>query len=487
MSDTATIATKTYGFLLDGRWVSEGDPFEVKSPYDGSVVAAVHRPQAGHVETAVAAAVRAFDTTRRMPAYQRQRVLRAIAESVAARREEFARTIALEAGKPIRTARFEVDRAIFTWNIAAEEAIRIYGEWLPLDAQASAKDRWALVRRYPVGPIAAITPFNFPLNLVGHKWAPAIATGCTIVHKPASQTPISSLLLAGIVEQAGWPAGALSVLPLSGRDAETLVGDDRLKKLTFTGSAEVGWRLKQKAGKKRVTLELGGNAGVIIHHDADLENAAERSVAGGFSYAGQSCISVQRILVEASVCDKFLAALVPSVEKLKLGDPLDDSTDVGPMISVADARRAAQWVEEAVAGGAALLCGGKRHGPLMEPTVLTETRPQMRVNCLEVFAPVVTVEPYTDFGEAIRRVNDSSFGLQAGLFTRDLKLAFAAYDQLEVGGVILGDVPTFRIDHMPYGGVKDSGLGREGLRYAIEEMTERKLLVVNPQSSPSTD
>ena len=481
MSDAATIATKTYGFLLDGQWVSEGEPFEVKSPYDGSVVATVHRPRARHIETAIDAAVRAFETTRHMPAYQRQHILGEVAESVAARREEFARTIALEAGKPIKTARFEVDRAVFTWNVAAEEAVRIYGEWLPLDAQASTKDRWALVRRYPVGPIVAITPFNFPLNLVGHKWAPAIATGCTIVHKPASQTPISSLLLAGIVEHAGWPAGALNVLPLSGRDAETLVSDDRLKKLTFTGSAEVGWRLKQKAGKKRVTLELGGNAGVIIHHDADLENAAERSVAGGFSYAGQSCISVQRILAEKSVYEKFLAAFVPRVQRLKLGDPLEDSTDVGPMISESDAVRAAQWVEEAAAAGATVLCGGQRRGSLMEPTVLTRTRPEMRVNCLEVFAPVVTVEPYTDFMEAVKRVNDSSFGLQAGVFTRDLTLAFAAYDQLDVGGVILGDVPTFRIDHMPYGGVKDSGLGREGLRYAIEEMTERKLLVVNPQ------
>jgi len=480
MSYAAT-PTKAYGFFVGGEWVSDGEPFEVKSPYDGSVVAAIHRPEARHIETAIAAAARAFETTRHMPAYQRQHVLRAIGESVAARREEFARTIALEAGKPVKTARAEVDRAIFTWNIAAEESTRIYGEWLPLDAQASTKDRWALVRRYPVGPIAAITPFNFPLNLVGHKWAPAIATGCTVVHKPASQTPISSLLLAGIVEHAGWPAGALNVLPLSGRDAETLVSDDRLKKLTFTGSAEVGWRLKQKAVKKRVTLELGGNAGVIIHHDADLQNAVERCVAGGFSYAGQSCISVQRILVETSVYEKFLAALVPCVQKLTLGDPLADSTDVGPMISEADAVRAAQWVEEAEADGARILCGGHRRGSMMEPTVLTRTRPEMRVNCLEVFAPLVTVEPYTDFMDAVKRVNESSFGLQAGIFTRDLTLALAAYDQLEVGGVILGDVPTFRIDHMPYGGVKDSGLGREGLRYAIEEMTERKLLVVNPQ------
>jgi glyceraldehyde-3-phosphate dehydrogenase (NADP+) len=281
------------------------------------------------------------------------------------------------------------------------------------------------------------------------------------------------------VQRAGWPDGALNVLPLSSWEAEPLVTDDRLKKLTFTGSPAVGWELKKKAGKKRVTLELGGNAGVIIHHDADLEYAAERCVVGGFSYAGQSCISVQRIFVEQAVCDRFLDALVSRVQKLKVGDPLDEMTDVGPMISETDAVRAVAWVDEAVATGAKVVCGGKRHGSLMNPTILTGTRPDMRVNCLEIFAPVVTVEPYDDFTEAVKRVNDSSYGLQAGIFTRDAKLIFDAYETLDVGGVVVGDVPTFRIDHMPYGGVKDSGLGREGLRYAIEEMTERKLLVMN--------
>jgi glyceraldehyde-3-phosphate dehydrogenase (NADP+) len=348
-----------------------------------------------------------------------------------------------------------------------------------MDLQAFAAGRWAMVRRFPLGPIAAITPFNFPLNLVAHKWAPALATGCTIVHKPASQTPFSSLLLAELVEQAGWPAGALNVLPLSSRDAERLVADERLKILSFTGSVAVGWDLKKKAGKKRVTLELGGNAGVIVHHDADLEYAADRCSTGGFSYAGQSCISVQRIFVHSSVMNGFLAAFLPRVQKLNMGDPLEEATDVGPMISEADAQRAEEWINEATAAGAQLLCGGKRNGPLLEPTVLTGTRPEQLVNCREVFAPVVTVEPYDDFEEAVRRVNDSLYGLQAGVFTRDTKLLFQAYEELEVGGVIAGDVPTFRIDHMPYGGVKDSGLGREGLRYAIEEMTEQKILVVN--------
>jgi acyl-CoA reductase-like NAD-dependent aldehyde dehydrogenase len=476
MADTRALS---HGFLLNGQWLSEGEALEVRSPFDRRLVGSTFRPQMKHIERAIQAAAQAFEVTRKLPSYERQRMLRSVAQGITDRREDFARTIALEAGKPIRTARAEVERAIFTFSIASEESTRIYGQWLPMDLQAFAAGRWAIVRRFPLGPIAAITPFNFPLNLVAHKWAPALAAGCTLVHKPASQTPFSSLLLAELVEQAGWPAGALNVLPLSSRDAEGLVADERLKMLSFTGSAAVGWDLKKKAGKKRVTLELGGNAGVIIHHDADLKYAAERCITGGFSYAGQSCISVQRIFVHSSVMEDFLAAFVPPVQKLKVGDPLEEATDVGPMISEADARRAEEWISEAIAAGAQLLCGGKRNGPLLEPTVLTGTRPEQRVNCHEVFAPVVTVESYEDFGEAVRRVNDSSYGLQAGVFTRDAKLLFHAYEELEVGGVMAGDVPTFRVDHMPYGGVKDSGLGREGLRYALEEMTEQKILVVN--------
>jgi acyl-CoA reductase-like NAD-dependent aldehyde dehydrogenase len=479
MAQLTSVPTRTTGFLLDGQWLSEGKPFDVLSPFDGSVVATTFRPTPEHAEAAVQAAVRAFEATRKLPAYERQRVLHAVAKGITERREEFARTIALEAGKPIKTARTEVDRAIFTFTIAAEESTRIYGEYLPLDLQAYTAGRWALVRRFPVGPVAAITPFNFPLNLVAHKLAPAIAAGCTIVQKPASQTPLSSLLLAELVHHAGWPAGGLNVLPLSGRDAERLVTDDRLKKLSFTGSADVGWDLKKKSGRKHVTLELGGNAGVIVHSDADVDHAAERCTFGGFTFAGQSCISVQRILVEQGVMGAFLRAFVPRVQALKVGDPLNEDTDVGPMISEGDARRTEEWVNEAVAAGAKLLCGGKRTGALYEPTVLTATCPEMRVNCQEVFAPVVTVEPYEDFAGAVRSVNHSAFGLQAGLFTRDAKLLFSAYDELDVGGVVVGDVPTFRIDHMPYGGMKDSGMGREGIRYAIEEMTVRKLLVMN--------
>ena len=479
MGQMTVTPVSTQGFLLDGKWVEEGDSVEIRAPYDGSVVGRVFQGRSEHAEAAIAAAVKAFGTTRRLPAFERQRVLRRVAEALGQRKEEFAHTMAHEAGKPIKAARTEVERAIFTFTVAAEESTRIYGEYLPLDWQEYTAGRWGMVRRFPLGPIAGITPFNFPLNLVAHKVAPAIAAGCTMIVKPAPQTPLTALLLAETVQQAGWPDGALNVLPLSNEDAGPLITDDRLKMLSFTGSAAVGWEMKRRASKKKVALELGGNGAVLVHKDADVAFAAERCVAGGFSYAGQSCVSVQRILVERSVCPKFTDLLVSGVSKLRLGDPLQEDTDVGPLIRETDAIRASEWIQEAIRGGARLLCGGQRKGSLLEPTVLTGTRPEMKVNCQEIFAPVVTVEPYDDPAEAIRRINHSAYGLQAGIFTHDLKLLFNAYEELEVGGLISGDVPTFRVDHMPYGGVKDSGLGREGLRYAIEEMTEPKLLVMH--------
>ena len=479
MAQTPETPAKTFGFLLNGQWISDGTRAEVRAPFDQSLIARVVEAKREHVEAAIRAAVGAFEVTRKLATYERQRVLRTAAEGIAARREEITRTLAREAGKPLKAARVEVDRAVFTFQVAAEESARIHGEWLPLDLQASAAGRWAIVRRFPLGPIGTITPFNFPLNLVAHKWAPAMAAGCTIVHKPAPQTPLCSLLLAEIVQQSGWPAGALNVLPISAAGAQPIVTDDRLKMLSFTGSAAVGWELKKQAGKKRVVLELGGNGAVIVHNDADLDYAAERCALGGFSYAGQTCISVQRVFVQRSVFERFLKAFLERAQKLIVGDPLDEATDVGPLISEAAARRAEAWCEEAVAAGARLLCGGKRQGSLLAPTVLTGTRPEQRVNCQEVFAPVVTVEAYEDFAEAVARVNDSSYGLQAGVFTSDAKLLFTAFEELAVGGVIAGDVPSFRMDHMPYGGVKDSGLGREGLRYAIEEMTERRILAVH--------
>jgi acyl-CoA reductase-like NAD-dependent aldehyde dehydrogenase len=479
MAEMIATPVSTQGFLVDGKWMEEGDLVEVRAPYDGGVIAQVFQGRRQHAEAAIAAAVKAFGTTRRLPAFERQRVLRRVAQNIGERKAEFARTLAQEAGKPIKAARSEVERSIFTFTVAAEESTRIYGEYLPLDWQEYTAGRWGIVRRFPLGPIAGITPFNFPLNLVAHKLAPAIAAGCSMVLKPAPQTPLSALLLAEAVQQAGWPDGALNVLPLSNEDASLLVTDDRLKMISFTGSAAVGWQIKRNAGKKKVILELGGNAGVIVHSDADLAYAADRCVAGGFGYAGQTCISVQRILVERSVYPKFADLLIAGVSKLKTGDPLDETTDLGPLIRESDAVRASDWVQEAVRGGARLLCGGRRNGPMLEPTVLTSTRPEMKVNCQEIFAPVVTVEPYNDFKDALRQTNNSPYGLQTGIFTRDVKLLFNAYEELEVGGLIAGDVPSFRIDHMPYGGIKDSGLGREGLRYAIEEMTEPKLLVMN--------
>jgi acyl-CoA reductase-like NAD-dependent aldehyde dehydrogenase len=479
MSQVLVTPVSTQGFLLDGKWIEDGDPIEVRAPYDGVVMGRVFQGRREHAEKAIAAAVKAFGTTRRLPAFERQRVLRRVAESLANRKEEFARTLAQEAGKPLKAARTEVDRAIFTFTVAAEESTRIAGEFLSLDWQQSTAGRWGIVRRFPLGPIAGITPFNFPLNLVAHKVAPAIAAGCSMVLKPAPQTPLTALLLAETVQQAGWPDGALNVLPLSNEDAGLLVTDERLKLITFTGSAAVGWDIKRRAGKKKVVLELGGNGGVIVHSDADLAFAADRCVAGGFSYAGQSCISVQRILVERSVYGKFVDLFLAGVKQLKLGDPLDETTDLGPLIRESDAVRASDWVQEAARGGARVLCGGQRKGPLLEPTVLSGTRQEMKVNCQEIFAPVVTVESYDDFDGAVRQINHSPYGLQVGIFTRDAKLLFSAYEELEVGGVIAGDVPSFRIDHMPYGGVKDSGIGREGLRYAIEDMTEPRLLVMN--------
>ena len=469
----------THGFFVDGRWLEDGDTVEVRSPFDGSVVGRVVQARREHAEAAIAAAVKAFGTTRRLPAFERQRVLRFVAQAISERRDDFSRTLAQEAGKPIKLARIEVDRAIFIFNVAAEEATRIYGEYLPLDWLQSTAGRWGIVKRFPIGPVAGITPFNFPLNLVAHKVAPAIAAGCSMVLKPAPQTPLSALLLAECVQQAGWPDGGLNVLPLANDDASLLVTDDRIKLISFTGSVPVGWDIKRRAGKKKVALELGGNAGTIVHSDADLGYAAERCIAGGFGYAGQSCISVQRILVEHSVYGQFTNLLVEGVKKLKTGDPMDESTDLGPLIRESDAIRVTDWIEEAVRSGARLLCGGGRHGSIVDPTVLTGTKPDMKVNCQEIFGPVVTVEPYHNFDEALRRINNSNYGLQAGLFTRDVKLLFQAYEELEVGALVTGDIPSFRIDQMPYGGVKDSGLGREGLRYAIEEMTEPKLLVMN--------
>ncbi len=469
----------SFGCYIAGEWIETANAVEVRSPFNNELVAVVHRAGPQEIETAIAKATSSFELTRKLPVWKRAEALEKISAGIAARREDFAQTIALEAGKPIRTARLEVDRAIFTFKVAAEESKRIYGEVVPLDWIPGTEGREAQVRRVPLGPIVGISPFNFPLNLVAHKVAPALAAGNSIVLRPASQTPVSALKLAEVISASGWPVEAFSVVPSTTQDAAPLIEDERIKLLTFTGSPAVGWGLKTRAGRKRVTLELGGNAGVIIHRDADFTYAAERVAWGGFSYAGQSCISVQRVYVHKDVYESFLDQFLPRVKALKVGDPLDELTDVGPLIDRGAAERVEAWVVEAQMDGASVLTGGSRTGNLWQPTVLTDIQPAMRVSCQEVFAPLVGLYRYTDVRQAIASVNDSDFGLQAGLFTQDLSVIKRAFDEIDVGGLMVNDVPTFRIDHMPYGGVKQSGFGREGLRYAIEEMSELKLLTYN--------
>lgn len=468
-----------YGTLINGQWLKTGDAIEVHSPYDDALVAIVHRAGPNEIEQAIASATAAFEETRKLPSWKRADVLLKVSQAIASRKEEFARTIALEAGKPIRTARLEVDRASFTFQIASEETKRIYGEIVALDWLPGTEGRVGHIQRVPLGPVAGIAPFNFPLNLVAHKVAPAMAAGNPIVLRPASATPLSALKLGEAILEAGWPAGGIAVVPSSTKAANPLVEDPRIKLLTFTGSPAVGWALKSRAGAKRVTLELGGNAGVIVHEDADIAYAAERVAWGGFSYAGQSCISVQRVFIAANVYEDFVDLLIPRVKAQVLGDPLDEKTDVGPMIDLGAAERLEEWVKEARSGGGQVLAGGNRKGTLFEPTVLASLQEEMSISCQEAFGPIVGLYPYKDVHQAIRSVDKSDFGLQAGLFTNDMRIVDEAFDVIDVGGLMVNDVPTFRIDHMPYGGVKQSGSGREGLRYAIEEMTELKLLTFN--------
>jgi acyl-CoA reductase-like NAD-dependent aldehyde dehydrogenase len=477
----ATTQTATeLGAVVGGRELRTGATYEVRSPYDDSLVAVVHRAGPNEIETAIAGAVRAFETTRKLPSWKRSEILAGIADRIEAAKDDFARTIALEAGKPIKTARAEAERAVFTFRIASEETKRIYGEIVPLDWIPGNDGRVAHVRRIPLGPIAGISPFNFPINLVAHKVAPALAAGNPIVLRPASQTPISALKLARMVVDAGWPEEGIAVVPSTTQDAAPLVEDERIKLLTFTGSPVVGWGLKNRAGMKRVTLELGGNAAVVVAADADADYAAERIVWGGTTNAGQTCISVQRVYYHESL-ESFEDELVRRFEQLVVGDPLDEATDVGPLISPGDADRVDEWLREAVAGGARVLTGGERDGSLFQPTVVAGAEERMKVSCEEVFAPVIGVYGFTDTLDALDRAGASEFGLQAGLFTNDMRIVDAAFDRIEVGGLMVNDVSTFRVDHMPYGGVKRSGFGREGLRYAIEEMTEQKLLTFNPR------
>lgn len=469
-----------YPFVLAGKPTRSAQQLTVRNPFDGSEVGRTWIAGDAEFNLAADAAVAAAPVMRALPAYERAAILMRASSELAHRKQEIALTVAGEAGKPLKDALTETERAAMTFHVAAEEARRLGGEFVPMDLAPHGAGRLAIVKRVPVGPIAAISPFNFPLNLTAHKIAPAIAAGNPIVVKPATKTPLSAITLADILVRAGLPGDAISVLPMTRTTGDRLVTDERFKLLTFTGSSSVGWGMKTRAGKKRVILELGGNAGVIVDDTADIAFAAGRVAAGGFSFAGQSCISVQRVYVHDRVFDDFTSALVKLVEGLKVGDPLEATTDVGPMIEEGEAERVESWVREAVADGARVLTGGKRlGGALYAPTVLTDVPADARVCAEEVFAPVVILARFSSFEAALVEVNRSTYGLQAGVFTASLERSLQAFDAIEAGGVLVNDVPTWRIDHMPYGGVKDSGLGREGPKYTIEEMTEPRLLVIN--------
>jgi acyl-CoA reductase-like NAD-dependent aldehyde dehydrogenase len=472
----ATMATERK-LLLDGEWVETGDWLEVASPYDGSVVARVARAGAAEARAAVDAAERAMRDP--LPAHKRAEILVRVAGALGKRADEVARQIVAEAGKPLKAARVEVARAMSTYTMAAVEARKLAGEMVPMDASQAGEGKLAFTQRHPIGVVGAISPFNFPLNLVAHKIAPALAAGCAVVLKPASQTPLSALLLAELEDDGGLPAGWLNVLvgPAS-EIGDVLVEDERVKLITFTGSAGVGWKLRERAPRKRVNLELGNATPVIVAADADVEDAAARCAANAFSFAGQSCISVQRIYVQRGAYEAFRAAFVPRVEALVVGDPADEATDVGPLISESERDRVLSWIEQARDSGGAILTGGRLDGDLLLPTVVEQPPQDAKLSCDEAFGPVCTLQPYDELDEAIDAANATRYGLQAGIFTTSIRTALTASSRLEFGGVTVNEAPTFRADQMPYGGVKDSGNTREGPAWAVREMTEERLVVL---------
>ncbi len=472
---------KEYGYLVNGKWMKDAKKREIKSPYNDEVIGVINIPSLKEAKEAINGAEKAFEKFRNSPSYERSDILMRIVAGIEKRKEEFAKILAEEGGKPIKTARVEVSRAMTTFKVAAEEANRFArGELIPIDIVPGNEERFGIVRRFPLGIVMGISPFNFPLNLVAHKVAPAIASGNVMILKPASQTPLSALKLGEVVIEAGLLPGGFNILPLPGSQIEPVMEDERIKKVSFTGSDEIGWELMKKFPKKKVTLELGGNAASIVDEDPpDLEFAVNRNCWGAFYQAGQSCISVQRMYIHHKIFDKFMDMFIARTKALRLGDPMLEDTDVGPVIDLSSADRIMNWIDEAVDKGGKLLTGGHRDGCLIEPTVLTNVPPTCNVSCDEVFGPVVHIERYKDFNEVLEWVNNTRYGLQAGIFTKDIKKAFEAYKVLEVGGVIVNDYPSFRVENMPYGGVKDSGVGREGVTYAIEEMTELKLMVVD--------
>ena len=461
-----------------GTWASTDDPIEVRAPGSGDLVARTFHAGEAEYERAVEAALAAEEPLAGLAAYERGEALRTIAAGILARRDELSSQLAAEAGKPIRDAAVEIERGAAVFRLAGEEAERQTGELLPLDINSASRGRVGIVRRFPIGAIAAISPFNLPLGLAAHKVAPALAVGCPIVLKPPSNTPLTMLSIAEIVDAVGLPAGSLSVLPMRRDLGDRLVTDPRFKLLTFTGSPEVGWSMKERAGKKKVVLELGSNAAAVVDETADVEWAAERCAYGAFKYAGQLCISTQRVLVHDTVWEPFVESFLARASALRVGDQLDPETDIGPLINESAAARLELWIDEAIAAGGKALLRGEANGSFMGPTVLTDVPPTQRISCEEAFGPVAVLSRFSDFEEALREVNASRFGLHAGVFTNDLAHAWRAFERLHVGNVIVNDAPTYRVDNMPFGGVKDSGLGREGVRYAMEDMTEPRTLVL---------
>ncbi|WP_240376811.1 aldehyde dehydrogenase family protein [Bacillus piscicola] len=477
---TQTRVTKRQNLFINGEWKEAEEYTPLYSPYNGEILAEIPKASIQEADEAIDAAVAAQTAMKKLAAHERSEILSNLVQLLEENAEKAAEIIAKEAAKPLTTARGEVARTIQTYKFAAQEANHIYGETLPLDAAPGGEKRLAYTKHEPLGVIGAITPFNFPMNLVAHKVGPAIATGNTIVLKPASQTPLSSYFLAELLEKAGLPAGALNVITGSGRVVgDRIVTDDRVSMITFTGSPEVGKEIRSKAGLKRTTLELGSNAAVIVDEDVDLDRIIGRCVQGAFGFQGQVCISLQRVYVHEKLYDAFVEKFVAKTKELVTGDPLDEKTDVSALISEGDVDRVLAWVKEAEENGAEVKTGGKRDGNVVLPTVLTNVPADAKVSCQEVFGPTVMINSVKSVDDAIAEVNNSRYGLQAGIYTNNIHKAMNASDELEVGGVMINDIPTFRVDHMPYGGVKESGTGREGIKYAVEEMTELKLVVVN--------
>ena len=467
-----------YPYYLANRAVQANEELEVFDKHSGRLATRVALADDTVVDQAVAAAVRASAAMARLPSYRRRDALNHCADRFEQRFDELARILIVEGGKVIKDAEGEVQRLIDTFRIAAEEATRVGGEVVPMDIAERTEGFIGMWKRVPIGPVSFITPFNFPYNLVAHKIAPAIAAGCPFILKPAEKTPVGALVLGEILAECDLPEGAFSVLPVPRDQAQRFTEDDRLRLLSFTGSDKVGWMLKGKAGKKPVVMELGGNASCLVDRDANIDDAVERLVIGGYYQSGQSCISVQRVQIHRDIYDELRQKLVEKVGALKGGDPYDHDTFIGPLITEDDAKRVVEWIEEAVEKGATLLVGGEREGAVVRPALLEGVDRDCRIYDRELFGPAMVIEPFEDFDRALEIMNDSRYGLQAGLFVRDIGKIRKAWDRLEVGGVIINDVPSFRVDHMPYGGVKDSGLGREGIRYAIEDMTEIRLLAI---------